>query len=63
MVFSFVFNRTLEDKLEFDFDADRYDIRIPSDAYMEMNDISYIPESLFSLRVRVINVLFFKWTV
>lgn len=42
--------RTLEDKLEFDFDADRYDIRIPSDAYMEMNDISYIPESLFSLR-------------
>lgn len=49
---------------EFDFETDRYDIRIPSDVYNTMNDInprpdrvtSHIPESVYSLRVSSINV-------
>lgn len=53
----FVFNRTSNDKGEFDFDKDRYDIRIPSDVYEAMDDTkphsvtSNIPESEYSLRV------------
>ncbi|XP_030614739.1 MORC family CW-type zinc finger protein 3a [Archocentrus centrarchus] len=43
---------------EFDFETDRYDIRIPSDVYNTVNDInqgpdkvtSHIPESVYSLR-------------
>ncbi|KAJ0070302.1 hypothetical protein NL108_007641 [Boleophthalmus pectinirostris] len=42
--------RTSQGQLEFDFEFDRYDIRMPSDVYQEMNDTSYIPESLYSLR-------------
>lgn len=42
--------RTSQGRLEIDFDYDRYDIRMPSDVYQEMKDISHIPESLFSLR-------------
>ncbi|KAK2839889.1 hypothetical protein Q5P01_013629 [Channa striata] len=50
--------RTSEETGEFDFETDRYDIRIPSDVYEAMNDssklpdrvTSYIPESVYSLR-------------
>lgn len=42
--------RTSQNSLEIDFDLDRYDIRMPSDIYLEMTDISHIPSSLFSLR-------------
>ncbi|XP_035995091.1 MORC family CW-type zinc finger protein 3a [Fundulus heteroclitus] len=50
--------RTSTDSPEFDFDTDRYDIRIPSEVYEELNDpaqpsnraTSYLPESMFSLR-------------
>ncbi|KAK7939246.1 hypothetical protein WMY93_002572 [Mugilogobius chulae] len=36
--------------LEIDFHFDRYDIRMQSDVYQEMNDASFIPESVYSLR-------------
>ncbi|XP_054888271.1 MORC family CW-type zinc finger protein 3a isoform X2 [Poeciliopsis prolifica] len=50
--------RTSSGSTEFDFDTDRYDIRIPSEVYEELRDpsqplnrsTSYIPESVFSLR-------------
>ncbi|XP_075963210.1 MORC family CW-type zinc finger protein 3a isoform X2 [Anarhichas minor] len=49
--------RTSTRMTEFDFEKDRYDIRIPSDVYEEMNDAqhpdrvtSHIPESFYSLR-------------
>ncbi|XP_029980740.1 MORC family CW-type zinc finger protein 3a isoform X2 [Sphaeramia orbicularis] len=50
--------RRTEDQLEFDFQRDRYDIRIPSDIYMALNDSSqhperissYVPETVYSLR-------------
>ncbi|XP_076603728.1 MORC family CW-type zinc finger protein 3a isoform X2 [Chaetodon auriga] len=49
--------RTSTGTTEFDFETDRYDIRIPSDVYESMNDpsqhpgvTSYIPESVYSLR-------------
>ncbi|KAM4561966.1 MORC family CW-type zinc finger protein 3a [Fundulus diaphanus] len=50
--------RTSTESPEFDFDTDRYDIRIPSEVYEELNDpaqpsnqaSSYLPESMFSLR-------------
>ncbi|XP_043988151.1 MORC family CW-type zinc finger protein 3a isoform X1 [Gambusia affinis] len=51
--------RTSSGSTEFDFDMDRYDIRIPSEVYEELSDpsqpsnrsTSYVPESVFSLRV------------
>lgn len=52
--------------LEFEFKKDRYDIRIPDDVYEAMKNCtqnpdkatSYIPESVFSLRVgKVMHVL------
>ncbi|XP_054471050.1 MORC family CW-type zinc finger protein 3-like isoform X2 [Anoplopoma fimbria] len=49
--------RTSSGTTEFDFKKDRYDIRIPSDVYEEMNDTQHpdkvtsnIPESFYSLR-------------
>ncbi|XP_034042543.1 LOW QUALITY PROTEIN: MORC family CW-type zinc finger protein 3a [Thalassophryne amazonica] len=49
--------RTTSGTTEFDFGTDRYDVRIPSDVYEELNSDqnterarSYIPESEFSLR-------------
>ncbi|XP_068560972.1 MORC family CW-type zinc finger protein 3a [Cebidichthys violaceus] len=49
--------RTSTRTTEFDFEKDRYDIRIPSDVYEEMNVTqhsdrltSHIPESFYSLR-------------
>ncbi|XP_037542103.1 MORC family CW-type zinc finger protein 3a [Nematolebias whitei] len=50
--------RTTTGTTEFDFEKDRYDIRIPSEIYETLNDpsqnsnktISYIPESIYSLR-------------
>uniref|UniRef100_A0AAV2JXM0 CW-type domain-containing protein n=1 Tax=Knipowitschia caucasica TaxID=637954 RepID=A0AAV2JXM0_KNICA len=42
--------RTSQGGLEIDFNYDRYDVRMPSDVYLEMSDISHIPESLYSLR-------------
>lgn len=54
-----MFNRTSTGNIEFDFETDRYDIRIPSDVYETMKDSPQnpvvtpnIPESVFSLRVR-----------
>ncbi|XP_071332067.1 MORC family CW-type zinc finger protein 3a [Trachinotus anak] len=56
--------RTSTSTLEFDFEADRYDIRIPSDVYEAMSDTpqqvtSYIPESVYSLRAYC-SVLYLK---
>ncbi|XP_047456974.1 MORC family CW-type zinc finger protein 3-like isoform X2 [Mugil cephalus] len=47
--------RTSTGKTEFDFEKDRYDIRIPTDVYEELQDptqipASYTPECVFSLR-------------
>ncbi|XP_016524046.1 MORC family CW-type zinc finger protein 3a isoform X2 [Poecilia formosa] len=50
--------RTSSGSTEFDFDRDRYDIRIPSEVYEELSDpsrplnrsTSYVPESVISLR-------------
>ncbi|XP_070770954.1 MORC family CW-type zinc finger protein 3a [Enoplosus armatus] len=49
--------RTSTSTTEFDFEKDRYDIRIPSDVYEEINDTSqpprvtsYVPDSVCSLR-------------
>ncbi|XP_008273840.1 MORC family CW-type zinc finger protein 3a [Stegastes partitus] len=50
--------RTSSGTTEFDFEKDKYDIRIPSEVYETMNDpsqhpdrvTSYIPESMYSLR-------------
>lgn len=50
--------RTSSGTTEFDFEKDRYDIRIPSEVYETLNDaaqqsdgtIPYAPESVFSLR-------------
>uniref|UniRef100_A0A672JUJ5 CW-type domain-containing protein n=2 Tax=Salarias fasciatus TaxID=181472 RepID=A0A672JUJ5_SALFA len=50
--------RTSSGTTEFDFEKDRYDIRIPSEVYETLNDaaqnsdsaISHTPESVFSLR-------------
>ncbi|XP_027879044.1 MORC family CW-type zinc finger protein 3a isoform X1 [Xiphophorus couchianus] len=50
--------RTSSGSTEFDFDRDRYDIRIPSEVFEELSDpsqpsnrsTSYVPESVFSLR-------------
>ncbi|XP_022057633.1 MORC family CW-type zinc finger protein 3a [Acanthochromis polyacanthus] len=50
--------RTSSGATEFDFETDRYDIRIPSEVYETMNDpsqlpdrsTSYIPETVYSLR-------------
>ncbi|XP_072300637.1 MORC family CW-type zinc finger protein 3a [Eucyclogobius newberryi] len=42
--------RTSQGGLEIDFNFDRYDIRMQSDVYQEMNDTSFIPESVYSLR-------------
>ncbi|KAM4730843.1 MORC family CW-type zinc finger protein 3a [Anableps anableps] len=50
--------RTSSESMEFDFDTDRYDIRIPSEVYEELSDpsqpsnksTSYVPESVVSLR-------------
>ncbi|XP_077393508.1 MORC family CW-type zinc finger protein 3a [Festucalex cinctus] len=47
--------RTSTGALEFDFQADRYDIQIPSDVYEELNRSceripSHVPESVYSLR-------------
>ncbi|XP_041663742.1 MORC family CW-type zinc finger protein 3a [Cheilinus undulatus] len=48
---------TSTETTEFDFETDRYDIRIPTDFYEEMNETaqpgriaSHIPESFYSLR-------------
>ncbi|XP_008399230.1 MORC family CW-type zinc finger protein 3a isoform X2 [Poecilia reticulata] len=51
--------RTSSGSTEFDFNRDRYDIRIPSEVYEELSDpsqpsnrsTSYVPESVISLRV------------
>lgn len=51
---SLFFNRTSTGKLEFDFETDRYDIRITqedSDTLEDAEAASYVPESLFKLRV------------
>ncbi|MED6292148.1 hypothetical protein CHARACLAT_030670, partial [Characodon lateralis] len=49
--------RTSTASTEFDFDTDRYNIRIPLEVYEELSDPSqpsnrttYVPESVFSLR-------------
>ncbi|XP_061647948.1 MORC family CW-type zinc finger protein 3a isoform X2 [Phyllopteryx taeniolatus] len=47
--------RTSTEALEFDFQADRYDIQIPSDVYEDLTSAgdripSHIPESVYSLR-------------
>uniref|UniRef100_A0A3B3D9T4 MORC family CW-type zinc finger 3a n=1 Tax=Oryzias melastigma TaxID=30732 RepID=A0A3B3D9T4_ORYME len=50
--------RTATDAAEFDFEKDRYDIRIPSEVYEAISDpskmsertASYIPETVYSLR-------------
>uniref|UniRef100_A0A3P9AXV4 Morc S5 domain-containing protein n=1 Tax=Maylandia zebra TaxID=106582 RepID=A0A3P9AXV4_9CICH len=55
--------RTSTGTTEFDFEKDRYDIRIPSEVYSAENDTnqrpdkitSHIPESMYSLRVSSIN--------
>uniref|UniRef100_A0A3P9J7U7 MORC family CW-type zinc finger 3a n=1 Tax=Oryzias latipes TaxID=8090 RepID=A0A3P9J7U7_ORYLA len=52
------FNRTDTDATEFDFETDRYDIRIPSEVYEAIGDpskvsdrmTSHIPETVYSLR-------------
>uniref|UniRef100_A0A3Q3B5T6 Morc S5 domain-containing protein n=1 Tax=Kryptolebias marmoratus TaxID=37003 RepID=A0A3Q3B5T6_KRYMA len=63
--------RTTTGTTEFDFEKDRYDIQIPSEIYEVLNDpsqnpnkaISYIPESIYSLRVRsCIRVVLFLHT-
>ncbi|XP_038576596.1 MORC family CW-type zinc finger protein 3a isoform X2 [Micropterus salmoides] len=50
-------HRTSTGSTEFDFERDRYDIRIPADVYEAINDtthhpgvISHIPECVYSLR-------------
>lgn len=48
-------NRTSTGTTEFDFETDRYDIKIPSDVSDTLNDKetqSTLPESFYKLRVR-----------
>lgn len=57
----YLLNRTSTRTLEFDFEKDRYDIRIPSDIYEATTDAapkakSYIPVTSYSLRVRNKNI-------
>lgn len=63
LIVCIVLNSTSTGTTEFDFERDRYDIRLPPEAYETMNDpsksqegASYIPESFYSLRVRSRNV-------
>lgn len=61
-IFCCLFNSASTGTLEFDFETDRYDIRIPSVVYETIKDpeiTSYIPESVFSLRVRSQNITVF----